>query len=78
MKRENFKIVWKDQEATKHSWNSSRREVIRLIQNIANEEKTTYTLLDEENKKTDFSHTSGFQKWQGDNGNIVVFVIRKV
>jgi hypothetical protein len=79
MKREQFLITSTDgHEVTKTKWNAANREVENLIGLIANEEATTYNLIDSESVKEGFNHVKGSRTWKSKDGKVVVFNIEKV
>jgi hypothetical protein len=59
----------------KHAWNSSIREIEKLVQEMAQQEKTTYTLTGSNGVKEGFNYVSGYREWQSAEGKYVMFDI---
>lgn len=72
MKRENYTIRWLNNRRVKHAFNSSVREIEKLIGRIANKENQTYILT---HSLYDKANNTGSRTWQGENGNTITFTI---
>lgn len=78
MKRENFEIRFNDQVVVKHAWNSSIREIEKIVKEIALEEQQMYTLTSKTSElhPTMYKkHHNGTRVWTGENGKQISFTI---
>jgi hypothetical protein len=75
MKRKNYIITSSvGHRVVKHAWNSSIREIEKLVQEMAQQEHTTYTLTGTNSVKEGFNHVSGYREWQSKaTGKYVMF-----
>lgn len=80
MKREQFSISSTvGHRVIKNAWNSSLREIERLVRELAKEASTTYQLCGSESHKNGFNYVSGSRTWENQrNGGQVVFTIQKI
>lgn len=80
MKRENFRITSTiGHDVTKHKWNSSIREIERLVGELVKDVGATYCLTGSLSNKEDGKYTNGNREWTNQsNGCVVVFTINKV
>jgi hypothetical protein len=78
MERENFRIAFDGQEVIKHKWNACRKEVEKIVRDIARNENTAYCLTGHTAHKEGFYHTSGSMQWTSKAGRVVSFSINKL
>lgn len=79
MKREQFLITSTvGHNITKYKWNSASREVQRLIQEHANNNGDTWTLIESASEKETYYFVSGTRVWQSDKGEKITFYITKI
>jgi len=71
-------VSWEGQSVVKHAWNSAIRETERLAGVFANQEQTTYNLVNSSSVRDDlgFYFVSGFREWHSVNGKVVRFNIQ--
>lgn len=76
MKRKNYKVYLNgSQVAVKHAFNSSIREIERLVKLAANADKSNYDLIASGGEKEDHQFVYGFRYWLGSNGKPLHFKV---
>lgn len=79
MKREQFLITSTvGHNIIKHKWNSSIREVERLIREHARNNSEYWSLIESTSQKETYYFVSGMRVWQSDKGEKITFYITKI
>ena len=79
MKRQQFHITsTAGHNVIKFKWNSSIREIERLVKELAVNDKATYSLTNSESIKDGFSHAMGLREWTRQDGLVVKFMVSKI
>ena len=79
MKREQFLITSTiGHNVIKTKWNAANGEAQRLIQEHANSNGGTWTLIESTSEKQGFYHVSGVRVWESDKGEKITFFITKI
>jgi hypothetical protein len=79
MKRKLYRITSSvGHNTTKNAWNSSIREIEKLVREMATAENTVYTLTGTNGEKDSIgNHIRGYREWQSKEGKYVMFDIEK-